>query len=160
MCILATSVNMTKILFLDIDGVLNSAHVLDTQKRGDAIDRDMVSRINHIIDATGCKIVISSTWRLYHSLFAINKRLTSEGMHDNLIIGKTPRLDAHYYNRADEILRWLKDNDDVTQYIAIDDSAGEFDKIRDHLVATTWKDGLQDIHVTEAINKLNNGTIR
>lgn len=150
---------MVKILFLDIDGVLNSAYVLDTQKRGDAIDRDMVSRINRIIDATGCQIVISSTWRLYHSLDALKKRLVDNGMWRDAILSVTPRLDARHFNRADEILSWLHDNPNVTQYIAIDDSACEFDKIKEHLVATTWKDGLQDHHVIEAINKLNNGTV-
>ena len=143
-----------KVLFLDIDGVLNSAFVLDEQRRGDAIDRGMVERINQIVDATGCKIVISSTWRILHPLGQLTTLLRQHGMRD-VVIDKTPRLDATYFNRGDEILIWLGSRPDVDSFIAIDDSAGEFDKIRDRLVATTWKYGLQDEHVIKAIALLN-----
>jgi len=143
-----------KVLFLDIDGVLNSAFVLDEQRRGDAIDRGMVERINQIVDATGCKIVISSTWRILHPLGQLTALLRQHGLRD-VVIDKTPRLDATYFNRGDEILMWLHSRPDVDSFIAIDDSAGEFDKIPDRLVATTWKHGLQDEHVVKAIELLN-----
>ena len=143
-----------KVLFLDIDGVLNSAFVLDEQRRGDAIDRGMVERVNKIVDATGCKIVISSTWRILHPLGQLTALLRQHGMRD-VVIDKTPRLDATYFNRGDEILIWIGNHPEVMNFIALDDSAGEFDKIRDHLVATTWKHGLQDEHVVKAITLLN-----
>ena len=63
-----------KIIFLDIDGVLctaKSVGLLKTNIDGrlaKQFDPDCVVRLNHITDATGAQIVISSSWRLY--LFA------------------------------------------------------------------------------------------
>src|SRR5688572_29340180 len=105
-----------KILFLDIDGVLNSAFVLAEQRRGDAIDRDMVERINRIVDSTGCFIVISSAWRLYASFDSLVALLSSHGLR-NVVIDITPRLDPSDYNRGDEIKAWMYDmNPSITNF--------------------------------------------
>ena len=53
-----------KVIFTDIDGVLNEdttptrtkSHVL-------FIDKEKLLRLKRIVDATGAKIVLSSTWR-------------------------------------------------------------------------------------------------
>ena len=55
-----------KIIFLDIDGVLNCA---TTTKRLDAcfefnfVDTRKVLRLRDIVERTGAKLVLSSTWR-------------------------------------------------------------------------------------------------
>lgn len=49
-----------KLLFLDVDGVLNSMDNGD----GDTIEDSKVLLLKTIIDKTGAKIVISSSWRL------------------------------------------------------------------------------------------------
>ena len=143
---------MTKILFLDIDGVLNSAHVIDEQRRADAIDRDMVERVNRIIDATDCKIVISSSWRLYHTFRNLKRCLTQHGMRD-VAIDITPELDRAENNRGDEICAWLGIHPEVTQFVILDDY-NDMGDIKDHLVQTTFKHGLQDEHVAKAISLL------
>ena len=68
-----------KIIFLDIDGVLNSenhgiemykqmkAHELDENTyyhTWDLPDEDTLLPLKKIVDATGAKIVLSSSWRL------------------------------------------------------------------------------------------------
>jgi Swiss Army Knife RNA repair-like protein len=146
---------MVKVLFLDIDGVLNSAFVLAEQRRADAIDRDMVERINRIVDATGCFIVVSSAWRLYTSYNSLVDLLTSHGLR-NVIIDTTPHLDESEYNRADEIRTWLDKTDIVVTSIAIiDDFSGALTSINDRVVLTTWDRGTEDIHVDQAIKLLN-----
>jgi hypothetical protein len=142
-----------KILFLDIDGVLNSAAVLERQRRGDAIDRDMVERVNRIIDATGCKVVISSTWRLLHPLGELKALLRLHGMRD-VVIDKTPDLDRTHNNRGDEIQAWLKQNPSVEKFVILDDDSDMSDVIG-HLVQTSFKTGLQDQHVDRAIANLS-----
>lgn len=141
---------MTKILFMDIDGVLNSAFVLNEQRRGDAIDRGMVERVNKIVDATGCKIVISSTWRLYQKPEKLSALLYGYGLRQ-VIVDRTPELDIEDFCRGDEINTWLRAHPDVTHFVILDDNA---DDAMRNLVHTTFKHGLQDEHVVQAINFL------
>ncbi len=142
-----------KVLFLDIDGVLNSAFVLQEQRRGDAIDRGMVERVNRIIQATGCKIVISSTWRLIHPMGELKALLRQHGLID-VIIDKTPYMISEDNNRGDEIETWLKDHPSVQKFCILDDNSDMSDVIN-NLVQTTWADGLQDEHVERAIAMLS-----
>lgn len=54
-----------KIIFLDIDGVLNS-RAYDRKRNWNEqtdIDETRLPLIKEIVDATGAKIVLSSTWR-------------------------------------------------------------------------------------------------
>lgn len=63
---------MNKYLFLDFDGVLNTANYAKRLKRegidlydefGPMFDPATIANLKRIIDETGCKIVLSSTWR-------------------------------------------------------------------------------------------------
>lgn len=51
-----------KIIFLDIDGVLNSEEWFKKRKNYD-IDPEKVELLKEIVDRTGAQIVLSSTWR-------------------------------------------------------------------------------------------------
>lgn len=51
-----------KILFLDIDGVLND-HTFNKQVGSCRIDAAKAKLVNYIIEKTDCKLVISSAWR-------------------------------------------------------------------------------------------------
>ena len=54
-----------KIIFLDIDGVLNS-RVYDRKRNWNEqtdIDETRLPLVKKIVDGTGAKIVLSSTWR-------------------------------------------------------------------------------------------------
>ena len=58
-----------KVIFLDIDGVLNSDEYLDKVKNSDiqGIERDIdvekVKLLKRAIDETGARVVLSSSWR-------------------------------------------------------------------------------------------------
>jgi len=100
------------VLFLDIDGVLNShAWYVERQELcefhergrgpGDSlrsrdyreIDPATLPRLDTIIERSGCKVVISSTWRLLHPVDDIKHLLEAIGLeHVGAIIGKTPDL--------------------------------------------------------------------
>ena len=51
-----------KILFLDIDGVLNG-HEWDDEAKSCNIRRECVKHLNRVVKETGCRIVLSSAWR-------------------------------------------------------------------------------------------------
>lgn len=57
-----------KVIFLDIDGVLNSNDWYVKTRgvggyNGGDIDPECIELINDLIDATGAKIIMSSSWR-------------------------------------------------------------------------------------------------
>ena len=56
-----------KVLFLDIDGVLNSSKFFDSLNDEDAswkeIDEEAVKMLQRIKEETDCKVVMTSSWR-------------------------------------------------------------------------------------------------
>jgi hypothetical protein len=153
-----------KIIFLDIDGVLNSeqhVHEMGNEWDGNQIDPKAVARLNKITDATDALIVVSSSWRLDHSLQALRWVLSSNGVKAH-ILGVTGdnRLD-----RSDQIWDWIdaaQKKSNIEAYVILDDDRLESKRdnsdpvIDQHFVRTSWFDGLQDRHIDRAINILNN----
>lgn len=90
-----------KILFLDVDGVLNS------YKTGGlyALKKPCLRRLQKIVEETGCKIVLSSTWR--KDVYAL-KRLKRVFSYRGLVIHSTTPI-LHNKWRGYEINQWLKD---------------------------------------------------
>ena len=87
------------LLFLDVDGVLNT-NDRDESKKDKALlslSRQHIERLKMIITSTNvsCKICVSSAWRLNkYSLQYLKKRLVAIGDIDcdNIIIGQTPSI--------------------------------------------------------------------
>jgi len=96
-----------RIVFLDIDGVLNSETLLrekDAEHRSlghheqcecyrleRMIDRACVARLNRLVAETNSKVVISSSWRLLMEPTEIKRVLAEHGLAGE-IIGETPDL--------------------------------------------------------------------
>lgn len=147
-----------KIIFLDIDGVLNSMQYIIRlnglfDRPENQMDPEAVVRLNRLTDATGAKLVISSTWRIPFlnegNLDALSRMIRSYKITAE-VVGMTPRKFTS--NRAQEISIWLHDTDlEVEQYVIIDDSVSDLDGLEDRLVATKFNDGIQDEHVEKAI---------
>ena len=121
-----------KFLFLDIDGVLNTpaaecgyAYVLGVD-RNDFPEGNVRNKLAsmwcpgslynlyRIIEATRCKIVISSTWRLGSDLKEMRSWFSCELL-KNAVIDKTPSLGvkwkdgSHNVPRGLEIELWVND---------------------------------------------------
>lgn len=147
-----------KVIFLDLDGVLNSekyVHEMGKDWDGNQIDPKAVIRLNKIVDITDAKIVVSSSWRIEHSLENLKKIFI-----DNRIIGEvigcTPVLGT---DRSAEISVWLSNNP-VDNFVILDDDRLEAARdcsdplFDEHFVRTSWLDGLQDRHADKAIRIL------
>lgn len=108
----------SKIIFLDIDGVLNVMSQ-EFDDYGQLFNPIFVKNLADIIEKTNAKLVISSTWR-YSGL----KQMVNMWKYRNLpgeIIGITPDLYKDV-DRGDEIKAWLEKNiDKVDNYCIIDD---------------------------------------
>lgn len=134
-----------KVLFLDIDGVLNSEEYAISLGKGGmlGIDPEKVKILDRIIEATGAKIVISSSWRGSSDLLADIRSSVGE------YIGITPRLSGI---RGAEVKAWLIDNW-VDRYAILDDDS-DFYKYQP-LFKTSWKKGLTDEIADRVIEYLN-----
>lgn len=140
---------MTKILFLDIDGVVNKQENFNpAHKPRWPIDRYCAFLVGKIQLETDCLVVLSSSWR--HHKEAV------EEVKSNVvdIISTTPTLKSGF--RGDEIKRWLesfKSHFPVEKYAILDDDSDFYDD--QPLFKTTFKDGLTDEIAQKVIDYLN-----
>lgn len=104
-----------KVLFLDIDGVVNNVGTTQRFEGYIGIRPSLAKHIKNIVEQTGCKIVLSSTWRLHG-----NSRLhVREQVGDFIDI--TPYFPTKL--RGDEVLSWLSYHPEVTKYAILDDNS-------------------------------------
>jgi len=104
-----------KVIFLDIDGVLNNQTLL-YHYGFDYIDGDMVELLKHVVNATGAEIVLSSSWRLDgHSKKIVEKELEKTKME---LLDCTIHIKGK--KRAEEIKEWLGRHK-VKKYAILDD---------------------------------------
>ena len=136
-----------KVVFLDIDGVLNDA-VTTEDLMDDLLKKDHLDCLKMIIDATGAKIVLSSTWRLFSGARNdVKNALRTVGLE---FIDKTKEL----RDRASEVQEWLSRHPDVEQFVILDDEELS-EKFPNNLVQTTFYHGLLPEHYEKAIKILN-----
>ena len=152
-----------KIMFLDIDGVLNS-RPYDLQRTAEQgnIDETRLPLLKQIVDETQALIVLSSSWRKHwekdwSQCDAIGKEINGLFAKYQLqIYDKTPRLPDG--DRSAEIDLWLAQNGDVNAYVILDDISFGWGELASHLVKTNYRigRGLEAKHVQKAIDILNN----
>lgn len=124
-----------KIIFLDIDGVLASYLKMKwIDPYGPAFIDYSVSTLNKLIEKTNSDICIHSSWRVGRTIEDLQELLTARGVKCN-VVGKTER----FGDRGEEILKWLDENPQYTDYIIIDD---EMSDIVNH-IPFSWKTHIQ-----------------
>lgn len=118
-----------KVLFLDLDGVVNSER---TNAAFDGYPHDFspvdlarfdpvaLALVRKLCAKTDCVIVLSSTWRLTFTIEEVAHYL------DLPIMAATPDL-GDTNSRSDEIALWLKRHPQITTYAIVDDLALDFD---------------------------------
>lgn len=132
-----------KIIFLDIDGVLNVIPP-DYDQFGGIFHDHLVDNLGLIIKETRAKIVISSTWR-----FSGLERMKQMWQFRNLpgeVIDITPDChdlvnegrfdDFSHVDRGHEIDYWLERRTDIESYVIIDDDNDFLAEQRDSFVRT------------------------
>jgi hypothetical protein len=159
-----------KLVFLDIDGVLNSdawfARSPPLEWGLDHLDPEAVARVDRLASATAARIVISSAWRLVYPLDEIRAMLAAKGLRAP-IVDRTPEIPAEFAEgrvRAKEIARWLgaqalraRGRDGaVESFVILDDLEG-FGHLERYCVRTRFATGLLDEHVVRATAMLAQG---
>ncbi len=114
--------------------------------------KEAVAHLNMITEATGAKLVISSSWRIG------SRRKNQLPLHFKLegvrgeVIGMTPSLDG---SRGSEIQAWLDENP-VEKFVIIDDDSDMDDLIHFLVqVDSGMENGLTETQALEAIRILN-----
>lgn len=158
-----------KVIFLDIDGVLNTYNTKSTTSTGTTfVDDNKVKILKDIVDRTNAKIVLSSTWRIgwrHVDLGIKNTELAKDFIclrnkfrqFDIRLYGKTPIYDRFMSCRGEEIKAYLdKNKEHIDGYVIIDDLDGKYLRpCSSHLLQTSeWK-GLQEKHIKVAEKILN-----
>lgn len=138
---------MEKIIFLDIDGVLNviGMHCGPRDEFGSQFHSHLVDNLKYIIDQTGASIVISSSWR--HSGLSEMKLMWEMRDLPGEVIEITPfarEVGQPKYGekmcRGEEIQYWL-DRTPGVHYVIIDDDNDMLESQKSNFVRTAdnWK---------------------
>lgn len=136
-----------KVIFLDIDGVLNTPGHLYHYGL-DYIDEGMTELFSGIVRATGSEIVLSSSWRLEkHSKKTAQKALGEFGLE---ILDITPSILGP---RGREILAWLEGRP-VEAYAVIDDNPDAGFGTGKNFFKTDPEKGLDDMVAEKIIKHL------
>ena len=147
------------IIFLDVDGVLNSIKGLketyyQTKRPYSGYDYPFDVRcmynLKYLVEVTNSYIVITSTWRKDDfGKKVLLDELKKYGL-DNRVIGYTSIL---HKTRREEIKAFLDILDEKINYIIIDDDS-DFKDLEEHLIKTDFNYGLTKENVSTAIKKL------
>lgn len=149
-----------KIIFLDIDGVLNHPEVYTKKSGAYPLCYKCVGRLMNILNRTDAKIVISSTWRLGCDLpsspvMKLKDSGALEYLHEDWrTIDWYTEFGDVFSNRGMEIGHWLSNHKDVEKYVILDDDSDMLMEQLPYLIKTTFESGLQDRHVEMAVSIL------
>lgn len=162
-----------KVLFLDIDGVLNSNYWNDSHQieisNGKYIDEKKVKLFSQIIEKTGAVIVMHSGWRFW---FDDKIKPTRKGASN--LVGLLRKYSLEIYDKtldftteeirrtkkfslvkANEISAWLSSHTEVTNYLIIDDLDLHNDELLKYQIRTDSAVGLTELDVENSIRILN-----
>ena len=153
-----------KIVFLDIDNVLNCATSVSNCNGWVGIDTVLVRKLAKIIQETNAEIVLTSTWKenfipgaykqTHQEAKYLSNKLRKQGLK---VYDKT--IDRNY-NRGEGIMNWLNAHTNITAWVVLDDHYFDDFYKYEEAILKRWiwvnsKTGLTDEDVEEAIEILN-----
>lgn len=121
-----------KVIFLDVDGVLNSDDYFNRIRKLDIhgiereIDVEKVKILKKVIDETNAKVVLSSSWRYTRNAKKLKDLLAN---YEIYCMDSTPFMQN---KRGLEIKQWLLDNEGIEDFVIVDDEI--FDSYDEKLI--------------------------
>ena len=172
-----------KIIFLDVDGVLNTSetyiNMLNRYNKTKQVDIDIdefrLEYLKTILDNTDAKVVLSSSWR--GGFIKQNNKVVPRSCKGKKLYNLLTKYNIELYdltpniysdiNREAQINYWLSSNNDIDNFIIIDDEPNLYNCLINKLIKTSKvKDnemlmymddciGLCEEHINQAIDMLN-----
>jgi len=149
-----------KVIFLDIDGVLNSNDTLQKihyhQKftgispKCAELDEDNISTLNKLIKLTNAKIVLHSSWRYGYSKGdgAILTAFREMNLHiDDIVSIKIP-------NKEEAISAYIKTHPNISHYVILDDYP-MFPSHESSFIEITADHGLTESYFPQILKELD-----
>ena len=156
---------MNKIIFLDIDGVLNSQKWYDfyisnemykDKSKDFDLDPSAIELLNSILEEVpSVRIVVSSTWR--YDIDDTIDRLKAQGLKIP-VIGKTS-VKVHedqYMPRGVLVKKWIDEHicSDTCNYVILDDDTDFLIDQANNFIKTSSSEGITEDNVKRAIGIL------
>lgn len=134
-----------KVIFLDVDGVLNDSSTDDRSPNGFiGLSSIMINNLKTVVDTTGACVVLTSTWKSEWDKNADNRKVDGAYLHDTLLshgICISDKTEDQVSNRGFGIISYLKEHPEIDKWVVLDDDVF-FDYkelgIMDHLVRTRF----------------------
>jgi len=151
-----------KVIFLDIDGVLNVIPQ-GRDKYGSIFHQNFIDNLERLINETDAKIVISSTWR-FSGLESMQNMWKDRNLPGEVIditpdcadIVESDSNDTEFYDlveRGHEINEWLKKHPEVEKYVILDDDNDMLKSQQEFFVRTVNNDHPDAIDIGYGLTK-------
>lgn len=156
---------MSKVIFLDVDGVLNSKRFAEycTNNEGlknwwsyGLLEQELLFNLYHIVKTfPDCHIVLCSSWRISsHHKELLDRQLALYGMGVYGTTTANPKM-----GRGQQIMEWVYNHEDVDNFVVLDDDNDIRDyppetEVSKHLVWVSFLTGLTAENADEAIRIL------
>lgn len=160
-----------KVIFLDVDGVLNGADWKPSNDilypTPDRVNPACRERLLRIVELTGAGIVLSTSLRNLIGYefdrgkpFTRNELLEILGIPADLVVGITPDLEGRTEAgvrlwRGHEIHGWLNRHPEVTAYVILEDEADPMMPAKGLIETSYETGGLLEEHVAQVVELLN-----
>lgn len=147
------------IIFLDVDGVLNSLRYAKElyykNKRPYSgydfpFDPRCLNNLKHLVEKTDSYLVITSSWRVHEKGREILLAEFKKYGLDTRVIGYT---DVLHTERGKEVLAYLDRLKEDVNYIILDDDS-DFEGLEEYLIKTSFQNGLTEKETILGIKKL------
>ena len=154
-----------KVIFLDVDGVLNTPSSESRCGEYIGIDDEKVEKLKKIVEKTKTEIVLISPWKKYwrkeeklkplqdYSANYLDEKLAKQGLK---AIDKTKdKANGRYLSRGEGILEYVYRNN-VENYIILDDCQFDYDgcDLTDNYIKTNQIEWLSEQQVKAACETL------
>lgn len=159
-----------RVLFLDFDGVLNSASTWRSRPDGWEgqwegnreiplsmlrihLDPEKVRILNGVLSDTGSVVVLSTSWRNWPEQDYVREKLNESGF-SGTIVGATPGWLGPGKRRGDEIQAWLDQNQGEVESFAVLDDSDDMGSLMPYLVYVDPLTGLTEEYVPRLVELL------
>ena len=142
---------MRRVLFLDIDGVLNRTGFAPSSNVGmrSWIEPELAARLATVLEVTGAHVVLSTSWRIETELEELRAELHAAGIDGARLLGVTPEHDDD--ERWSEIETWMRDHGVPAESVVILEDFYEMGPLAGRAIMVDPDRGLDEVAASAVV---------